>query len=144
MAKQLNPYLTFNGSCEEAFNYYKTVFGGEFASISRFKDMPPMPGMSFDEKTGQRLMHVSLPIHGNNVLMGCDSNPNMGQVQMGKNITLAVDAESKEQADAYYQKLADGGQAHMPMGDMFWGAYWGMCTDRFGINWMISFARMAQ
>ncbi len=142
MAKQINPYMTFNGNCEDAFNYYKTVFGSEFASIGRFKDMPPMPGMSFDEKAGNLLMHVSLPINNSGcVLMGCDANPNMGQVKWGKNITLSVDAESREQADAYYTALADGGKAHMPMGDMFWGSYWGMCEDKFGVNWMVNFAR---
>ena len=140
MAKQINPYLWFNGNCLEAFNYYKTVFGGGFIGINRFKEMPPIPGMSFDEKSGELLMHISLPINGNNILMGCDSNPNTGQVHFGKNVSLSIDAESKEQADQYYTRLAAGGKAHMPMGDMFRGAYFGVCEDKFGVNRMVSFA----
>ena len=143
MPTQINPYLTFNGNCEEAFAHYKAIFGGEYLHISRFKDMPAMPGMTVSDKDQERIMHVSLPINSQNILYGSDSNPNLGEVKWGKNITLSVAPDSKEEADRLYKMLSDGGKAHMPMADMFWGAYWGMCEDKFGINWMINVDRAA-
>ena len=139
MATQINPYLCFNGNCEEAFTYYKSIFGGEFASVNRFKDTPAEAGPPVDEKFGNLIMNMSLPISGNNILMGSDGHPAYPKVPFGKNITLCISADTKEQADRFFTMLADGGQTHMPMADMFWGAYFGMCEDKFGMNWMVSF-----
>jgi len=136
---QLNPYLTLNGNCEEAFNFYKSVFGGEFTMLSKFKDMPPIPGHTFDEEQGERVMHVSLPISKETVLMGSDSNPNMGVAQMGQHISLSISVDSKEEATRIFNGLAAGGQVTMPIADMFWGAYFGMATDKFGFAWMVNY-----
>jgi len=136
---QLSPYLTFNGNCEEAFNYYKSIFGGKFASVSRFKDMPPMPGFEIDPKYGDRIMNMALPISKEVALMGSDGNPNFGKVPFGKNVTLSVVADSKEQADKFFNGLAKNGKIEMPIADAFWGSYFGMAEDQFGVNWMVSF-----
>jgi PhnB protein len=113
---------------------YKEIFGGQYTNLSRFKDMPPMPGMDYDDKNKERIMNIGLPINPHTILYGCDSNPNMGEVKWGKNISLSVDAGSKDTADRFYKMLSAGGKVFMPMADMFWGAYWGMCEDRFGIT----------
>lgn len=135
----INPYLTFQGNCEEAFNYYKEVFGGEFSYMGRFSEMPPQEGVSLSEEDGNRIMHMSLPINKDNILMGSDSGGEWApRMVVGNNISLSVTAESKEDADRFFNMLSDGGQVTMPMDQTFWGDYFGMCTDRFGINWMIS------
>ncbi|HLP18652.1 MAG TPA: VOC family protein [Chitinophagales bacterium] len=134
-----NIYLTFNGNCEEAFNYYKSVFGGEFAYIGRFKDMPPsekpMPAEDAD-----KLMHVSLPLGGGTVLMGSDTGSEWGaHFKQGNNFSISVNASSKEEADKLFNGLAVGGQVTMPLAKTFWSEYFGMLTDKFGINWMVGF-----
>jgi PhnB protein len=138
MAK-INPYLVFNGNCETAFNFYKSVFGGEFLMVERFKDIPPAAGQTFSEKDGELLMHISLPIGGDTILMGSDASPNMPPVNVGQNISLSVGAESKREAGRIFQRLAEGGKVTMPIADMFLGSYFGMLTDRFDVNWMVSF-----
>ena len=138
MATQINPHLCFNGNCEEAFAYYKTIFGGEYTHVSRWKEAPPMPGEELDEKGKELIMHMGLPINGQNILMGNDGYPNYPKVPFGKNITLNIEAESKEQADRFFKMLAEGGKVFMPMADTFWGAYFGMCEDKFEMNWMIN------
>ena len=148
--KALNPYLNFNGKTEEAFNHYKKVFGGAFATFMRFKDMPKNPsgneGCEEAEPNGEDgnlIMHVALPI-GANMLMGSDVPGNMPQAETGTNISLSFHAESREDADRIFAGLAEGGAALMPMADMFWGDYWGMVQDAYGIHWMISFNTMQQ
>jgi len=136
---QINPYLTFNGNCLEAFNFYKSVFGGEFAAIQKYKDLPPSEEFKIDSKFGNRIMHVSLPINKDNILMGCDSNPEYGQVVFGSNITLSFSADSKSVADKTFNALSEGGKVVMPLADTFWGSYFGMCEDKFGTSWMVSF-----
>jgi len=135
----INPYLIFNGSCEAAFLFYQSVFGGEFPYIGKFKDMPAgdnTPELS--EEEGNRIMHVSLPI-GQTVLMGSDSNSASGDVVFGGNMSISINVESKDEADRIFNGLSAGGNAYMPMSDTFWGAYFGMFTDKFGINWMVNF-----
>jgi PhnB protein len=134
----INPYLTFNGNCEEAFNLYKKVFGGEFNVISRFKDMPPMPGMDIPEQLQNRIMHVSLPISKETVLMASDANPAMGEVKIGQNISLSVNTETIAEADSIFSALSVGGKVTMPIAKAFWGAYFGMLIDPFGIIWMVN------
>lgn len=135
----LSPYLTFNGNCEEAFAFYKSVFGGDFLRMSRFSDMPPMPGMEIPESSKNRIMHVSLPIGKECILMGSDSNVMMGEVKMGDHMSLAYGADSKEQADHIFNGLAAGGKVTMPLADMFWGSYFGMLEDKYGFTWMVSY-----
>ncbi len=136
---QLNPYLTFNGNCEEAFSFYKSVFGGEFRQFSKFKDMPPVEGHPLPEGAGDKILHVALPISNETILMGSDANPMMGEVRNGQNISLSIGAQSKEEADRIFQGLAPGGKITMPIGDTFWGAYFGMLDDKFDITWMVNF-----
>ncbi len=136
---KLNSYLNFQGTAEEAFNFYKSVFGGEFPGVMRFKDMPEFPGKDkLSEEDLNKMMHVSLNI-GDNTLMGTDMLESLGQhLKPGNNITLSMHPDSKEEADKIYASLSEGGKAHQPMTQMFWG-YWGMLTDKFGIQWMVNF-----
>jgi PhnB protein len=136
----INPYLIFNGNCEEAFLFYQSVFGGAFPYIGKFKDMPSTEGNSvLSEEDGNKIMHVSLPIGNGSVLMGSDSNAASGDVALGQNISLSINAESKEEADKLFNGLSAGGNVSMPMNQTFWGAYFGMFTDKFGVNWMVNF-----
>jgi len=135
----VNPYLVFNGNCEEAFLFYQSVFGGEFPYLGKFKDMPPTEGCeAVSAEEGERIMHVSLPI-GETVLMGSDSNSKSGDVAIGQNISISINAESRAEADKLFNGLSAGGKVFMPMNQTFWGAYFGMFTDKFGINWMVNF-----
>ena len=137
----VNPYLTFNGTCEAAFLFYKSVFGGEFPYIGKFKDMPPSDGCpEMSEADKEKIMHVSLPISTETVLMGSDSMDAMGQtITVGNNFSISINATSKEEADDLFNGLSTDGKVVMPMNKTFWGAYFGMFTDKFGINWMINF-----
>ena len=134
----INPYLNFLGNTEEAFNFYKSVFGGEFAMLQRFKDNPESDKVPENEK--DMIMHIALPIGKANVLMATDALESMGhKLTMGDNISLSVSADSKEEADQLFNGLSAEGIIQMPLQDMFWGSYFGMCKDKFGIQWMMSF-----
>lgn len=136
----VHPYLNFNGNCEEAFNFYKSVFGGDFAYVGRFGEMPPMEGQELSEEDKNKIMHISLPMSDGTILMGSDSGGDWGpSLIVGNNITLSLNASNKENADEMYQNLSAGGEQSMPLQQQFWGDYFGMLTDKFGINWMISF-----
>ncbi len=137
----VNVYLTFDGNCEEAFNFYKSVFGGEFPYLGRFKEMPPMEGMPpLPEEHKERIMHVSLPISEETVLMGSDTGGEWGpKVEVGNNFSISVNTESKPEAERIFNELSVGGKVNMPMQSTFWGDYFGTFTDKFGINWMVSF-----
>lgn len=117
---QINPYLTFNGKCEEAFNFYKSVFGGEFKELARFKDMPPSESHEMPKNVKEKMMHMSLPISKETILMGSDANPMMEEVHTGQNISLSVDTKSKDEADRIFQGLAIGGKITMPIANTFW------------------------
>ncbi|SHF97297.1 VOC family protein [Flavobacterium johnsoniae] len=134
----INPYLMFNGTCEEAFLFYKSVFGGEFPYIGKYKDAPAEEGEKLSEEALNRIMHVSLPI-GNTILMGSDSHPRYGDVGFGDNFSISINTESTEEADRIFNGLSAGGKVEMPMDNTFWGSYFGMFKDKFGINWMVSF-----
>ena len=136
---QVNAYFTFNGNCEAAFDFYKSVFGGEYKTITKFGDMPPTPGHEIPDSAKEKIMHVALPISKETILMGSDANPNFGEVSIGQNISMSVNAESKEEADKVFTNLADGGQITMPIADTFWGAYFGMLEDKFGFIWMVNY-----
>ena len=135
----VSTYLTFNGNCEEAFNFYKSVFGGDFAYIGRFGEMPEGDGYSVPEADKNKIMHVGLPI-GNTILMGSDTGGDWAtKLIEGNNFSVSVNTESKEEADRIFNGLATEGQITMPMENTFWGAYFGMLTDKFGIQWMVNF-----
>lgn len=137
-----NVYLTFNGNCEEAFNFYKSVFGGEFAFMGRFKDMPPSEdGKGMSGADAERIMHVMLPLSKETSLMGSDTGGEWAaHFKQGNNMSVSITAGSKSEADKLFNGLAKDGQVTMPMNDTFWGSYFGMLTDKFGINWMMSFS----
>ncbi|WP_433835348.1 VOC family protein [Flavobacterium anhuiense] len=134
----INPYLMFNGTCEEAFLFYKSVFGGDFPYIGKYKDAPAEEGEVLSEEALNRIMHVSLPI-GNTILMGSDSHPRYGDVGFGDNFSISINTESTEEADKIFNGLSAGGKVEMPMDNTFWGSYFGMFKDKFGVNWMVSF-----
>jgi len=135
-----NVYLTFNGNCEEAFNFYKSVLGGEFPYVGRFKDMPPHEGKPVDPTDADRIMHISLPISKETMIMGSDTAGEWAQgFKEGNNFSICISPDSKESADRIFNGLSKGGKTGMPMAEMFWGDYFGTFTDKFGINWMISF-----
>ncbi len=136
----LNIYLHFNGDCREAFDFYRSVFGGEFDIVQTFADMPSEAAgdMAIPEAELGNVMHVALPI-GDSVLMGSDSPSFFGPPPVvGGNFSASVDADSREAADALFAALSEGGKVDMAMADMFWGAYFGSCRDKFGIGWQIS------
>lgn len=137
----INPYLHFIGNAEEAFSFYKAVFGGEFATVMRYEDLPNQEGCEGMSDTDKdKIMHIALPIGDGNVLMASDAVGKYAEdASFGNNISLSVSAGGKEEADKIFNGLADGGGVTMPLGDAFWGAYFGMCKDKFGINWMINY-----
>lgn len=136
----VNVYLTFNGNCREAFDFYKSVFGGEYPYIGTFGEMPPAEGREIKEEDRNRIMHVTLPVSQETILMGSDSASDDGaRLVMGNNFSISINADSKEEADRLYNGLSAGGKITMPLSDTFWGAYFGMFTDQFGINWMVNF-----
>jgi PhnB protein len=134
----INPHINFNGNAEEAFNFYKSVFGGEFAMIIRLKDMSS-PEFPVSERDANKIMHIALPI-GQNVLMGNDVPESMGQVNENENRSkISIGAESREEADKLFNGLSAGGNIEVPIGDSPWGSYFGMFRDKFGIEWMVDF-----
>lgn len=136
----VNIYLNFNGNCEEAFNFYKSVFGGEFPYIGKFKDMPPQEGMPLSKEMGDRIMHISLPISKETMIMGSDTGGEWASsFQQGNNFSICINTGSKEEADRLFNGMSEGGKVTMPLANTFWGDYFGMFTDKFGINWMVSF-----
>ena len=135
----LNIYLNFDGNCEEAFNFYKTIFGGEFSYLGRFGEMPDTPGHTVKEEEKEKIMHVGLPV-GNSTLMGSDVGGDWApHFKSGNNFSVSLNVDSKAEADRVFAALSDGGMAIMPMENTFWGDYFGMLTDKYGINWMVSF-----
>lgn len=134
----LNPYLNFMGNTEEAFLFYKSIFGNEFTLLQKFRDTPG--GTEMPEEVQGKLMHVALPLGSHNTLMGTDALESMGQsLTIGNNISLSLNVDNKEEADTLFAKLSQEGLVEMPLQDMFWGGYFGMVTDKFGIQWMINY-----
>ncbi len=132
----LNTYLTFDGNCREAFEFYRSVFGGEFTEFQTFGDGPPDMPVTDAEKN--RVMHVALPV-GSSVLMGSDSSSFGPPLAVGNNFSLSIEVESRERCDELCAKLSAGGAVIMPLQEQFWGAYFGQWTDRFGVNWMVNY-----
>ncbi len=137
----INPYIHFNGNAEEAFTFYKAVFGGAFARIARYKDIA-RPDFPVAENDANRIMHIALPIGKSNVLMGSDILEIMGQVTEADNRnTISISAESREEADQLFSGLSAGGNVEMPIADGPLGSYFGMVADKFGVQWMVDFTQ---
>ena len=135
----INPYLNFPGNTEEAFIFYKSVFGGEFLNLTRFKDTQEGGKVSENEK--EKIMHISLPV-GKNIFMATDALESMGhKLTAGNNFQLSVETESKEEATKIFNGLSKGGKVTVPLADAFWGAYFGMLQDKFGVQWMVSYTQ---
>ena len=135
----INPHVNFNGNAEEAFTFYKSVFGGEFAKVLRFKDLAntEFPVAEEDEN---KIMHIALPIGKSNVLMANDVPEFLGKVNENENRSkISISTESKEEADKLFNGLSAGGKIEMPITDSPWGSYFGMFRDKYGIEWMVDF-----
>lgn len=136
----INPYINFNGNAEEAFKFYKSVFGGEFERVARFKDLES-PEFPVSEDEANKIMHIALPI-GGNILMGNDVPKIMGRTNENENRSkISINVESKEEADRLFNGLSVGGSVEFPMGDSPWGSYFGMFRDKYGIEWMVDFSQ---
>ena len=132
----LSIYLNFNGNCRDAFEFYRSVFGGDFVHISTFGEGPP--DMGVPEEDRERIMHVSLPI-GDSVLMGSDTSPSFSPPhQAGNNFSVSCHPQTREETDRLFAGISAGGTVTVPLEDMFWGSYFGACTDKFGIPWQFN------
>ena len=134
---RINPYLNFSGNCEEAFNFYKSVFGGEFMNFQRFDEGPS--GAHLSPSEGKMVIHVALPIGDGSMLMGSDRPQSMGPTTVGDNVSLSIHPESAADAKRIFDGLSTGGEVTMPLQETFWGATFGMLTDKFGVHWMVNF-----
>ena len=138
----LNIYLTFDGNCREVFEFYKSVFGSDYMAFQTFGDGPPDMGVAEADK--DKVMHVSLPV-GESTLMGSDTTEDFGgPVVVGTNFSISIVGESKEHCDTVFAQLTDGGTETMPLQATFWGSYFGMCRDKYNINWMVNFDMQGQ
>jgi PhnB protein len=136
---KVNTYVNFAGNAEEAVNFYKSVFGGEFTSVVRYRDMP-MEGVEIPKADEGKMMHIALPIGKNFVLQASDVLESLGQKLMqGNNVIISLQAESKEEADRLFNGLSAGGMVEMPMADQVWGDYYGSFTDKYGVHWMVDY-----
>lgn len=134
--KAINITIIFNGKTEAALNFYKSIFGGDFINFQRMKEMPGAPPMSAEE--GEKILHAALPV-GNSVLMAMDMPQGRGTVNEGNNFMVTLDTSSEEETTRVFSRLSEGGVVTMPLGHQFWGAFFGMVTDQFGIQWMLSY-----
>ncbi len=134
----VNPYLNFNGNTEEAFKFYKSVFGGEFSMLQRFKDTPEAEKVAVADR--DKIMHVSLPLGNGSTLMATDALESMGQkLTFGNNFSLSIDTKSKEEADRFFTRLSAGGKVEMPLQKTFFSEHFGMLLDKFGVRWMVNY-----
>ena len=137
--KSVNPYLNFNGNTEEAFNFYRSVFGGEFAVVMRYKDTPHEASTQKGDE--EKIMHIALPLKNGQVLMGTDACDSMGhKLSLGNNFYISIATESEAEARELFGKLSGGGVVTVQFGKMFWGDLFGQFTDKFGTQWMIGFS----
>jgi PhnB protein len=135
---QINPYIHFNGNAEEAFTFYKSVFGSEFTTITRFKDLSIQAPIS--ENEANKIMHITLPIGGGSILMGSDTPEFMGKHNENETRSkISISADSKEEADKLFSRLSESGEIEMTITDSPWGTYFGMFRDKYGIEWMVNY-----
>ena len=133
----INPYLNFNGTCEPAMEFYRSIFGGEFAVFSRFGDMDT--GMPVADEEKNHILHASLPIGDNYMLMASDCPSSFGGVTQGEALSISIGADSEDEATRIFNSLSAEGTVKMPLAKTFWGAFFGMLTDKFGVNWMVNY-----
>ncbi len=136
--KAVNITLLFNGQTEEAFNFYKSVFGGEFTHLQRMKDIPNAPGLSAEE--AEKILHMGIRVAGTQ-LSGMDMPSSRGTANIGNNFMLVIDTNSEEETIKLFDALSVGGQVMMPPGNQFWAAFFAMFTDKFGIQWQLSYTK---
>lgn len=137
---KLHTYLNFAGNTEEAFEFYRSVFGGEFSAVVRFRDMP-VEGMNIPGEDANKIMHINLPIGEDNILMATDTLASLGQeLVQGNNVYISIQPSSKEEADRIFNALSQGGEIEMPIADQMWGDYYGSFTDKFGVKWMVNYS----
>ena len=135
---QINPHINFNGNAEEAFNFYKSVFGGEFKKIIRFRELSG-PEFNVTENEANKIMYIALPV-GKNILIGNDVPEIMGRTNENENRSkISISTESREEAERFFNGLSKGGNIEMPMADAPWGPYFGMFRDKYGIEWIVEF-----
>jgi PhnB protein len=136
---KLNSYLNFAGNAEDAFEFYRSVFGGEFASLVRFRDLP-IEGVTIPPEDQDKIMHIGLPIGEGELLMASDTLESLGQeLVQGNNLYISVHPPSREEADRIFGALSEGGEIEMPIADQVWGDYYGSLKDRFGVLWMVNY-----
>jgi PhnB protein len=133
----VSPYLGFDGNCEEAFEFYRSVFGGEFSGVSRYSEAPPDVGGSSAD--GDKIMHIALSIGNGQAIMGSDRPPGMGSTTFGDSVAISIFPDSSEEGRRIFDALSAGGRVTMPYERQFWGDDYGMLTDRFGIHWMVDY-----
>jgi PhnB protein len=134
----INPHINFNGNAEEAFNFYRSIFGGEFSTVIRLHEISS-PEFPVAENDANKIMHIALPI-GGNILMANDVPASMGKVNENENRSkISISTQSREEADKLFNGLSSGGSVEMPIGDSPWGSYFGMFRDKFGIEWMVEY-----
>ncbi|MBX3052482.1 MAG: VOC family protein [Caldilineaceae bacterium] len=138
----INPYLNFNGNTEEVFHFYQSVFGGEFLSVNRYKEVHSAEELGAGE--GEKIMHISLPIGNGSILMGSDTIERRGKTSAGDNFSISITPDSQEEATRLFNGLSAGGQVTMPLMQAPWGAYFGMFTDKYGIQWMVNYEKHSQ
>ena len=132
----INPYLYFNGNCEEAFNFYKSVFQQELSSINRYKDAPKDQRNIFKE-SDEKIMHITLPLSSGSILFGSDNTVAYEELTQFNSFSLIIHTDNKEEVDRLFAELSENGQIKVPAGLTFWGAYYGECIDQFGVGWKI-------
>jgi PhnB protein len=139
-ATKLHTYLNFAGNAQEAFDFYRSVFGGEFSSVVRFRDLP-MEGVTIPEEDQSKIMHIGLPVGKDDILMASDTLRSLGQeLVQGNNAYVSVNPESKEEADRIFSALSEGAEIEMPIADQVWGDYYGALKDKFGVMWMVNYS----
>ncbi len=138
MSVRVNTYLNFAGNAREAFEFYKSVFGGELSSVVKFKDFP-IEGLTIPEEDGDKMMHIALPLGDDTTLMATDTLESLGQeLAHGNNVYLSLHPDTRSEADRIFTALSEGGEIEMPIGDQAWGDYFGSLRDKFGVRWMVN------
>lgn len=137
---KLHSYLNFPGNAEEAFGFYRSVFGGEFSSVVRFKELP-IEGVTIPEDDEDKIMHIGLPIGDDSILMASDVLESLGQkLAEGNNVYVSVHPDTREEADRIFKALSEGADLEMPIADQAWGDYFGSLKDKFGVQWMVNYS----
>jgi len=136
--KSINVYLSFDGKAEEAFGFYRSVFGGEISAINRFKEMPGSEKLTEEDR--QKVMHISLPLNESFTLMGSDMIQSLGRkMEVGNHVTLSLSPKTEQDAKRIFERLSRDGEVTMPIQKTFWNALYGMVTDKYGVPWMINY-----